>query len=248
MAGMAGLEYLIKVKQIHADAEDKQGFLFDFDDAWQWAGYSRKDSAKRVVLGRFQEGVDYKLDLAPVAPVTPLGVSQHGGDRRTESILFTFDALRRFLILSKCTRSRAFLDYMGCIWDEADTYASTDETAARRREAMDERLCEGMAGEPVARESRHDEVADRLADRLGGRREVQCRMGRVDVLTDEFAIEVKPVTHAAHGLGQALLYAAATSRRPWVHLFYTEGGTAVDEAFISALMRRHGVKVTFEYL
>lgn len=61
------------------------------------------------------------------------------------------------------------------------------------------------------------DLADWLARQVGGKREVTCDAGRVDVVTDEHAIECKlhlsgPVWAAA--LGQALMYAHSTGRRP----------------------------------
>lgn len=36
-------------------------FPIDFDRAWQWVGYSRKDSALRALCENFQEGVDFSI-------------------------------------------------------------------------------------------------------------------------------------------------------------------------------------------
>ena len=55
---------------------------------------------------------------------------------------------------------------------------------------------------------------DALAEKLGGQTEVRVPEGRVDVLTDEEAIEVDFQHKWKEGLGQCLVYARATNRRP----------------------------------
>ncbi len=34
-------------------------FPVDFNDAWQWIGYSTKQKAKNKLLGHFEQGVDF---------------------------------------------------------------------------------------------------------------------------------------------------------------------------------------------
>ena len=55
---------------------------------------------------------------------------------------------------------------------------------------------------------------DALAERLGGRVEVRIPEGRVDVLTDEEAIEIDFQHKWKEGLGQCLVYARSTGKRP----------------------------------
>ena len=40
---------------------DKEGFVFDFNQAWKMAGYVNKASAKRVLLRKLEQNVDYKI-------------------------------------------------------------------------------------------------------------------------------------------------------------------------------------------
>jgi prophage antirepressor-like protein len=62
-------------------------------------------------------------------------------------------------------------------------------------------------------------VADALSVRLGGEREVCCDVGRVDVVADGYAIEVKAFPLWKHAIGQALSYAIALDLKPAIHLF-----------------------------
>ncbi len=55
---------------------------------------------------------------------------------------------------------------------------------------------------------------DALAEALHGRVEVRVPEGRIDVLTEEEAIEVDFQHKWKEGLGQCLVYARATGRRP----------------------------------
>jgi hypothetical protein len=49
-------------------------------------------------------------------------------------------------------------------------------------------------------------IRDRIAEELGGRVEVSCRHGRIDVVTDDEVIEVKHIVKYLHALGQVLGY------------------------------------------
>ena len=63
------------------------------------------------------------------------------------------------------------------------------------------------------------EVAAELAEALGGVAEYRLWDGaRVDILTDEYAIEVDWSKKWAEGVGQAAYYGAMTGRRPVVLL------------------------------
>jgi len=42
-------------------AQSKEQFCVDFDEAWGWIGYARKDHGKRTLESNFKEGVDFKL-------------------------------------------------------------------------------------------------------------------------------------------------------------------------------------------
>lgn len=58
-----------------------------------------------------------------------------------------------------------------------------------------------------------------LAEQLGGEREFRTHDGsRVDILTDDHAIEVEWVKKWAQAVGQAVFYAAVTGRRPAIIL------------------------------
>lgn len=57
-----------------------------------------------------------------------------------------------------------------------------------------------------------------LAQMLDGETEFKVQSGRVDILTDEYAIEVKRASYWKHSIGQALWYGLQTSRKPGIIL------------------------------
>lgn len=107
-------ETMEKAARTYLDCVDREGFVFDFDLAWRWAGYSNKGNALRVVKGtrgclNLQEGVDYKIELAfptaqiinssdelayPNGEVENEGV-KHGGQNR-EKITLTAKGMNQF--------------------------------------------------------------------------------------------------------------------------------------------------------
>jgi phage anti-repressor protein len=73
---------------------DENEFCVDFDAAWQWIGYSRKDVAKRTLVKDFVEGIDYHLhNIAEV-------VRPQGGGSQPEKIMLTIDCFKQFCMMA----------------------------------------------------------------------------------------------------------------------------------------------------
>jgi hypothetical protein len=63
-------------------------------------------------------------------------------------------------------------------------------------------------------------VRDHFASRyVRARVEVRTTFGRIDVMTDEFVVEVEPFATWRHGVRQALAYAQETGKRPAVAVY-----------------------------
>ena len=63
-------------------------------------------------------------------------------------------------------------------------------------------------------------VRDHFASRyVRAKVEVRTTFGRIDVLTDEFVVEVEPFTTWRHGVRQALAYAQETGKKPAVAVY-----------------------------
>ena len=60
-------------------------FPVNFEDAWQWLGYSSKQSAKKKLLRNFEKGIDYLSKWMSVAHSNGLTAS------RTEEIHLTIE-------------------------------------------------------------------------------------------------------------------------------------------------------------
>ncbi|MCP4483530.1 MAG: hypothetical protein GY823_03065 [Flavobacteriaceae bacterium] len=58
---------LREIATIYFSSVDKEGFVFDFDQVYKWAGYKKKSNAKRILTGKrgkfkFIEGRDYLIN------------------------------------------------------------------------------------------------------------------------------------------------------------------------------------------
>lgn len=91
---------------------------------------------------------------------------------------------------------------------------------------------------------------DALATELGGRTEVRVDGGRIDVLTDTYAIEVEWQHKWHEGLGQALHYADQTGKQGMLALVsYAQGLDRLHERsrerfdMVEKLCAKNGVKV-----
>ena len=89
----------------------------------------------------------------------------------------------------------------------------------------------------------HDRVKMRLALQLGAKTEVLCRVGRVDVMTNTEAIEVKPVNRWKNGLGQAIAYGSATNKLPRLHLYGKQRLGNYEEEIITGA----GVRLSYDF-
>lgn len=82
-------------------------FPIDFDDAWQWIGYSKKDKAKAKLERNFDEGVDY---IKPDGLASPDGGASWGGHNR-ELIFLTIDCFKSFAMMAGTKRGREVRRY-----------------------------------------------------------------------------------------------------------------------------------------
>ncbi len=79
--------------------ESTNPFPVDFDDAWQWAGYSRKDHAKEALLANLVENVDFRLlQKRESAP--------SGGRTHWEEIYLSIDGFKMFCMMAQTEKGR----------------------------------------------------------------------------------------------------------------------------------------------
>jgi phage anti-repressor protein len=74
-------------------AESQDEYPVDFDDAWVWIGYSRKDNAKTKLVKDFVEDMDYRL----------LNIQKQSygkGGHNAEKIYLTVDCFKHFCVMA----------------------------------------------------------------------------------------------------------------------------------------------------
>ena len=75
---------------------------------------------------------------------------------------------------------------------------------------------------------------------------MSCTIGRADVVTDEYVIEIKHYRHWKSAFGQVLAYCIHFgSRKPWVHFFGKKPSQSVLDT-IRTFGERHGVRLSAE--
>jgi phage anti-repressor protein len=100
---------LIELKdKFEVIVQSTEQYPIDFDDAWEWQGYARKDNALKTLQDNFDEDADYctitrkELDSA----LKRNQVLEHGGDRRTEKYFLTKDCFKSFCMLAQTPKGK----------------------------------------------------------------------------------------------------------------------------------------------
>ena len=86
--------------------DTKKDFVVDFDSAWKWAGFSRKDPAKRLLEKCFIIDIDYQVkNTSP-----PFGGKVEMG-RPVENILLTVNTFKKFCLKAGTKKADEIHDY-----------------------------------------------------------------------------------------------------------------------------------------
>lgn len=80
-------------------------FVIDFDSIWTWIGLSRKNNAKRLLISRMEEDVDYKILL--------LGKEHPDlrGGHNKETILLSANGFKSFCLLANTEKGKEIRKY-----------------------------------------------------------------------------------------------------------------------------------------
>lgn len=114
--------------------------------------------------------------------------------------------------------------------EDLGTFDDSVYTEAKKRKRSLEEALEGKR----RRAAEHNRARDDLARMLQGQTEVSTASGlRCDVLTDEYAIEVKQAAKWPHAMGQAIAYAHAFNRKPAVFFYDKPAGKQALETCAS---------------
>ncbi|MFN6540691.1 MAG: hypothetical protein RM021_030725 [Nostoc sp. EkiNYC01] len=91
--------------------------IIDFDWAWPVLGYSRKDSAKRMLTGYFEQNFDYFVQLPDESPealphdIFHTDVENSKPGRPTEKIYLTVECFKEMGMLAKSEQGRQIRKY-----------------------------------------------------------------------------------------------------------------------------------------
>lgn len=100
------MNFSIKLAQQLIESNDR--FPVSFDLAWEWIGYSRKDSAKRALLeAGFIENEDLHINVEP----TTTGISGIRGGDVNENISLTIECFKMWAMMSKTSQGRQVREY-----------------------------------------------------------------------------------------------------------------------------------------
>lgn len=88
---------------------DSTKFVVDFDDVWKNVEFTRRDSAKRILVKHFTEHTDYKIG-APQKSGAPKEKDLGGGHNK-ELILLTVDCFKNFCMLAATSRAKEIRTY-----------------------------------------------------------------------------------------------------------------------------------------
>jgi phage anti-repressor protein len=115
----------LSVEAISGFLESSDPFPIDFDQAWQWLGYSAKQKAKDRLISEFLDGFDFE--------VFNLKVENPNGGRPAEKIKISVDCLKCLGMMAGTQKGREVRQYfLGC-----------------ERELKSDRQEEGQASLPV---------------------------------------------------------------------------------------------------
>jgi hypothetical protein len=120
--------------------------------------------------------------------------------------------------------------------------ASPPSVTAAHTEALDDFLLPVMRL-PVSPDAPESQWCEALAAVLGGRTEVSTEHGRVDVLTERFAIEVDRLAKWHEAIGQASHYALTTQKRPAVAIIVLPTDTLEKLNLIEETCAAKGIKL-----
>ena len=87
--------------------------MIDFDNVWKWAGFSRKDPAKRLLIKFFTKEIDYKVEnlAPPIGGARAISIeNQHGGQNK-ETIMLNINTFKKFCLKADTKKADEVHDY-----------------------------------------------------------------------------------------------------------------------------------------
>lgn len=97
-------------KQLTEDSETSE-FSVDFEELWQWCGYSKKDKAKDQLTRNFEEDLDYIVVFPDMGEWASSGGFSDQPPVRTIEIWTTTDCAKEFGMLAKTEKGKQVRKY-----------------------------------------------------------------------------------------------------------------------------------------
>lgn len=93
---------------IKSQVESSEQFPVDFEEYWQWLGYSRKDNAKVAFLAcDFEKGFDYHLlNNQESLNHSTLSAQEKATLKKTEIIKLTIDCAKSFAMMARTEKGK----------------------------------------------------------------------------------------------------------------------------------------------
>lgn len=86
------------------------------------------------------------------------------------------------------------------------------------------------------------EFVDIIVGEIGGKTEVPVQSGRVDILTDEYAIEVEHANKWKQSIGQAMWYGFQTNKQPGIILIIKTKSQLKYAIQLESALRNYGLE------
>jgi phage anti-repressor protein len=110
---MSQLNFDLSTANLLLDSSEQ--FPVDFDRAWQWLGFARKDPAKTSLLNSgFNEGVDYTISLHNNMEAdnhAALSIQQKGSRSKREAIWLTIDCFKTWGMMARSEQGKKVREY-----------------------------------------------------------------------------------------------------------------------------------------
>jgi phage anti-repressor protein len=127
-------------KRFEAIAQSTEEFPVDFDEAWVWIGYARKDSALRTLQTNFDQSIDFNfhrdVEVKEGLDFDSTGLwnqkTGRGGDRRTIRYFLTVDCFKSFCMMAGTPKGKEVRRY----YIQIEKAWNTPEAVAARARQM----------------------------------------------------------------------------------------------------------------
>jgi len=87
--------------------DNKNDFVIDLDNVWQWLGFGQKVNAKRVLEKNFKINIDYKLSLCQLAKQT----NASKGGHNKETFMLNINTFKKYCLKAETKKADEIHDY-----------------------------------------------------------------------------------------------------------------------------------------